>query len=109
MSMTWMKDMETEQKWIVLGYFLWRWPQRAFKRTYYYCFLNFLENYLFPITEHNHRLQFKDKHLVVRPTQEDIPDSDIKRLVLNTPHSQLFYTIPTGQNTVVVKIIGVTD
>ena len=35
------------------------------------------------------RLQLKDKHLVMRPQQESVPDSDIESLVLKTPHSQI--------------------
>ena len=38
------------------------------------------------------RLQLKYKHLVVRPKQVALPDSDIAGLVLNIPRSRLGHT-----------------
>ena len=39
------------------------------------------------------RLQIKDKHLVVRPKQKVVSDSEIKILVLKTPSSRLVHML----------------
>ena len=53
-------------------------------RTYHYCFFPFygkLSHLKFE--EHNHRLQLKDKHLIVRPKQESGLNSATKILLLD--------------------------
>ena len=47
----------------------------------------------FEISEHNHRLNLKDKHLVVRLKKEAVTDSNIKSLVPNTPDSGLVHML----------------
>ena len=53
----------------------------------------FLEIITFSIVEHNHRLQIKDKHLIVHPKQEAVTGSERKILILNTLHSRLVFPI----------------
>ena len=43
--------------------------------------------------QHNQRLWINIKHLVMRPNQEAIPDSEIKRLVLKTQYLRLFHLL----------------
>ena len=65
--------------------------------TYHLC-ICFLKNstlvfllfywHFFPKTKHNHRLQIKDKNLLIWSNQEDYPFSEIQILVLKMPHSR---------------------
>ena len=50
------------------------------KKTYHSCCLDFFENDIFRKSQHNHRLQIKVKHLVLRQNEEGFTKSEIKKI-----------------------------
>ena len=61
------------------------------------------------MAEHNHRLQIKDKHLVVRPKQEAVANSETKILLLKTPHAGLVCTLDWQDTVLLWLSLSKTD